>query len=534
MANWVQSWLRLRTGPDPVNTEDDFDEDFVQQQVERTVGSNQVASFGYINENEAAALKEAQGITAASEEAQAIENKSSDRTSHWEELLKDKYEVQQAEELNALAKRKRNGKQLVMYVEEDDLDGLEVTSDEKEEDDLDGLEVNSDEKEEADDAEPTVVKAPRKRKPRTVTKPYRKRARHHSGPRPLMEGEGESLKVLGFDKDERKRFSYTFMRYGLDNNDWKKFIPFIPRFKFKTFDEIKAYGLLFLKHMSEDIGDSSQTFSDGVPIENDKPDDVRVRIALLSLFKEKCKYLEDNPTKDVSPAHIYRSFQSKQTFWQKIEYDKILVRGVFKHGHGSWLKIIDDEEFRPVEEALCRRWGYPFPYKSLSGGEQTDSSLNNETGMAENNNAAVDKGLIKIIRGKLSDKVRRRVTVLEAALMQEYAENLEKEQSKARAKVMDTSGTSFVDADKEMLDGLPKNDPIISEEISAAAVNNKQARVEVVQQYNQRVNENSRESFQTYFNGQPLTRMLRGSHSRSAGTDHDVDMDAVDNVIVLD
>lgn len=42
MANWVQSWLRLRTGPDPVNTEDDFDEDFVQQQVERTVGSNQV------------------------------------------------------------------------------------------------------------------------------------------------------------------------------------------------------------------------------------------------------------------------------------------------------------------------------------------------------------------------------------------------------------------------------------------------------------------------------------------------------------
>lgn len=74
-----------------------------------------------------------------------------------------------------------------------------------------------------------------------------------------------------------------------------------------------------------------------------------------------------------------------------------------------------------MEEALCRRWGYPFPYKSLSGGEQTDSSLNNETGMAENNNAAVDKGLLKIIRGKLSDKVRRRVTVLEAALMQEYA-----------------------------------------------------------------------------------------------------------------
>lgn len=40
--------------------------------------------------------------------------------------------------------------------------------------------------------------------------------------------------------------------------------------------------------------------------------------------------------------------------------------------------------------------------------------------------------------------------------LQEY---IEKEQAKA-TKVMDTAGTSFVDADKEMLDGLPKNDPI--------------------------------------------------------------------------
>jgi len=66
-----------------------------------------VASFEYVDdENEAAAL----------EEAQAIENNSSvrnaDRTSHWKDLLKDKYEVQQAEELSALGKRKRNGKQV--------------------------------------------------------------------------------------------------------------------------------------------------------------------------------------------------------------------------------------------------------------------------------------------------------------------------------------------------------------------------------------------------------------------------------------
>ncbi|CAL9234044.1 unnamed protein product [Arabidopsis halleri] len=129
---------------------------------------------------------------------------------------------------------------------------------------------------------------------------------------------------------------------------------------------------------------------------------------------------------------------------------------------------------------------------------------------------------------------------------------------------MDTAGTSFVYADKEMLDGLFKNDPIISGKIYAAAVNNKQTRVEVAQPYNQSVNYgNSGISFETYLNIQPLTRMLRESFrplkpiseeiSRRlrAGTDQDVEMDdmveersivkkddvkmdATDNVIVLD
>lgn len=65
-----------------------------------------MANFECIDEKEAA----------ATEEAQAIENKSPagnpDRASYWEELLKDKYEVHQAEELNALGKRKRNCKQV--------------------------------------------------------------------------------------------------------------------------------------------------------------------------------------------------------------------------------------------------------------------------------------------------------------------------------------------------------------------------------------------------------------------------------------
>lgn len=64
-----------------------------------------MANFEYIDENEVAAL-EAQRV--------AAESKSSagDRASYWEELLKDKFEVQQAEELNALGKRKRSRKQV--------------------------------------------------------------------------------------------------------------------------------------------------------------------------------------------------------------------------------------------------------------------------------------------------------------------------------------------------------------------------------------------------------------------------------------
>lgn len=66
-----------------------------------------MANFEYIDENEAAAL-EAQRVAAESKSSAG----SSDRASYWEELLKDKFEMHQAEELNALGKRKRSRKQV--------------------------------------------------------------------------------------------------------------------------------------------------------------------------------------------------------------------------------------------------------------------------------------------------------------------------------------------------------------------------------------------------------------------------------------
>ncbi|KAL0833750.1 hypothetical protein Bca101_085639 [Brassica carinata] len=223
-----------------------------------------VANFEFIDDNEAA----------ASEEAQAIESKSSSEN-YWECLLKDKYEVQQAEEVNALGKRKRNCKQ---KLGEDELAYLEASSDNEEdeqteaEDELAYLEVSSDDEEaeqndgvasgqgnqiaywpcssrtpedevacfEAssayEEAKPMDGEAARQGN-QMAKRPYH-RTSDTLEPIPLIEGEGRFLKVLGFNELQRKKFLTTLERYGVGNYDWKEFVdPLKPR----TYDEIKKY-----------------------------------------------------------------------------------------------------------------------------------------------------------------------------------------------------------------------------------------------------------------------------------------------------
>lgn len=67
-----------------------------------------MANFEYIDEAEAAA--EAEAKKAAEEAKSAVNNP--DRTSYWEDLLKDRYEVHKVEELNTLGKGKRSRKQV--------------------------------------------------------------------------------------------------------------------------------------------------------------------------------------------------------------------------------------------------------------------------------------------------------------------------------------------------------------------------------------------------------------------------------------
>ncbi|KDO67499.1 hypothetical protein CISIN_1g000482mg [Citrus sinensis] len=178
-----------------------------------------VANFEYIEEVEAAAEEEAQKL--------AAENKSSmsnsERSSYWEELLKDRYEVHKVEEFNALGKGKRSRKQMVS-VEEDDLAGLEDVSSEGEDDNY-----------EADltDGDTTSSGTQPGRKPN------KKRSRVDSmEPPPLMEGEGRSFRVLGFSQNQRAAFVQILMRFGVGDFDWKEFTP---RLKQKSYEEIREY-----------------------------------------------------------------------------------------------------------------------------------------------------------------------------------------------------------------------------------------------------------------------------------------------------
>lgn len=69
-----------------------------------------MANFEYIDEAETIAAQE---VRRAAEENKTNVN-SSEKTNYWEELLKDRYEVQKVEEFNALGKGKRSRKQVLV------------------------------------------------------------------------------------------------------------------------------------------------------------------------------------------------------------------------------------------------------------------------------------------------------------------------------------------------------------------------------------------------------------------------------------
>ena len=69
-----------------------------------------MANFEYVDEAEVAAEEEAQ--KAAADTKATVNN--AEKTSFWEDLLKDRYEVHKEEKFNSLGKGKRSRKQVYL------------------------------------------------------------------------------------------------------------------------------------------------------------------------------------------------------------------------------------------------------------------------------------------------------------------------------------------------------------------------------------------------------------------------------------
>ncbi|XP_047326657.1 CHD3-type chromatin-remodeling factor PICKLE-like [Impatiens glandulifera] len=345
----IDRLLNREQAGDEENIVDDEDDEFLN--------TFKVAHFNYVDEQ----------IVKTAEDISAI-NKP-ETSSFWEELLKDRCEEPKLDELSAVRKRKRSQK-LIEYVSSDEA--------------------------ELSDAIPVGRMTSRKRVQgiwQSSNNDFETFTVDSLESIPLMEGEGKSLKIMGFNQNQRDTFVKILMRFGLGEYDWVKFTP---RLNQKTYEEIKEYGDLFLAHISEEITDTP-TFSDGVPKEGLKIDDLLVRISLLSMMRDKVKSASEDPGLPLFDDEILLCCPGLKNgkSWKE-EHDKLLLRAQLKHGYGRWQAIADDKELK-IEELICEELNLP---------------LVNETEFPSVNQHRENRRKVEF--------VKRRLLLLETALTLEY------------------------------------------------------------------------------------------------------------------
>ncbi|XP_016537603.2 CHD3-type chromatin-remodeling factor PICKLE-like isoform X3 [Capsicum annuum] len=488
-----------------------------------------VANFEYVEEAEATAEDEAP--IAPLENKATVNN--SERATYWEELLRDRYEVHQVEEFNTMGKGKRSRKQMVS-VEDDDLAGLEDVSTDGEDDNYEAEADSSD----GEAASPGVT---------VVRKAHRKKARVDSAePLPLMEGEGRSFRVMGFNQSQRAAFVQILMRFGVGEFDWAEFTP---RLKQKTYEEIKDYGALFLSHIAEDITDSP-TFSDGVPKEGLRIQDVLVRTAVLLLMRDKVKAFSEKTGCSLFAEDIVSRFPGLKggKVW-KDEHDLLLLRALLKHGYGRWQAVIDDKELM-IQEIICKELNLPFinlpvpgasqlqvpsapvPFQELtssgvsqsqvtvSGASQAPHDMANcgsagglmkATGDGNTYGAELSHGTsdpsnrqqvvqdssslyhFREMQRRQVEFIKKRVLLLEKGLNAEYqkevfgdekSHELPNEEIVGDNKVVDEPNRNVEEADTEMIDHFPRLVAISPQGISQVACDGKPDRLGVAELYN--------------------------------------------------
>ncbi|KAL2346668.1 hypothetical protein Fmac_000668 [Flemingia macrophylla] len=457
-----------------------------------------VANFEYVDEAEAAAEEAAQ--------KRAMETmNSSERTHYWEELLRDKYQEHKVEEFNALGKGKRNRK-LMVSVEEDDLAGLEDVSSDGEDDNYEAELTDG-------DSNSTGTT--------TARRPYKKKARADSTePLPLMEGEGKAFRVLGFNQNQRAAFVQILMRFGVGDFDWKEFTS---RMKQKTYEEIKDYGTLFLTHIAEDITDSP-TFTDGVPKEGLRIQDVLVRIAVLLLIRDKVKFASQHPQTPLFSEDILLRYPGLKgaKIWKE-EHDLVLLRAVLKHGYGRWQAIVDDKDLK-IQELICQELNLPIinlPIPGQVGHQQAQNGANLTNAEVPNSQSRENGGSdvatdgaqgsgdarnqaqlyqdssilyhFRDMQRRQVEFIKKRVLLLEKGLNAEYqkeyfgdpkANEVTNEELKNEPKATNFPSYKMADTDTQMIDQLPQVETIASEEVLAACDGDPN-RLELVRLYNE-------------------------------------------------
>ncbi|PSS11200.1 CHD3-type chromatin-remodeling factor PICKLE like [Actinidia chinensis var. chinensis] len=427
----------------------------------------------------------------------------------------------------------------MVSVEDDDLAGLEDVSSDGEDDNYEA---------ELTDGETASSGIPAGRRP------YKKKARVNSAePIPLMEGEGRSFRVLGFNQNQRTAFVQILMRFGVGEYDWAEFAP---RLKQKTYEEIKEYGRLFLSHIAEDITDSL-TFTDGVPKEGLRIQDVLVRLAQLMLIRDKVKYAPEKPGSPLFADDIVSRLPGLKSgrFWKE-QHDLLLLRAVLKHGYGRWQAIVDDKDLR-VQEVICQELNLPFITLPVPGASQTQDGSNmastethgsQTTGTGAGNNLAVDATPaapdatpggpdaanraqifqdssvlyhFREMQRRQVEFIKKRVLLLEKALTAEYQKEVFGDEKpnetpggepETEAKVIDIPSPCTIEIDAQTINHLPEIDVITAEEISAAACDDHPDRLEMARLYNEMCKvlvDNANESVEAYLAKKPAGFQLR-------------------------
>lgn len=362
-----------------------------------------VANFKYIDEVEAAAAREEE--TKKQFLAENGFTSNPDRTNYWEELLRDRYEMIQIEESTNMGKGKRNRKQMPATEEDETAETGSEDDDYSFEEDLSDTEIGP----------PGQTSGRRGQL-------SRKRCRvDFAEPHALMEGEGRSFRVRGFNQNQRAAFLQLLMRFGFGKFDWKEFVP---RLKGKSLQEVHDYGRLFMEHLTEELN-NSPTFSDGVPKEGVRIDEVLVRLGTIQCIEEKLNFLSENPGAPLFAEDIQSWFPGlKGRIWRE-EHDILLLKAILKHGYARWQYIVEDKDVG-LAEIVRQELNLPVingPFvgagNSAIDNASTGYSINGSSEAPKANQSNPDYSMLyqfRELQRRIVDFIRKKYHLLDKAI----------------------------------------------------------------------------------------------------------------------